>query len=270
MRIISLGAGVQSTTMLLMALKGELGPRPDCAIFSDTQWEPPGVYEHLKWLLEEVKKYDFPIYTVTAGNLKEHILESIAGDRKRIAQPPFFTKSKKSKRGMLRRTCTSEYKIEPIQAKIRELVGLGKGQKGPGEVLVEQWMGISFDELMRMKQSKLSWIRNHYPLVDRRITRHACLKWMEEQGYPEPVKSACVACPYHSDQFWNDMKMHHPEEWEEAVQFDRDLREGFLPGVKQKAYVHSSLVPLERVALSNLDESKYDLFGEECEGLCGV
>jgi hypothetical protein len=39
-RIISLGAGVQSTTMALMAAHGEINPLPDCAIFADTQWEP--------------------------------------------------------------------------------------------------------------------------------------------------------------------------------------------------------------------------------------
>ena len=36
LRVISLGAGVQSTTMALMAAHGEIGPMPDCAIFADT------------------------------------------------------------------------------------------------------------------------------------------------------------------------------------------------------------------------------------------
>lgn len=47
LRVISLGAGVQSTTMALMAAAGEIGPMPDCAIFADTGWEPAAVYEHL-------------------------------------------------------------------------------------------------------------------------------------------------------------------------------------------------------------------------------
>jgi hypothetical protein len=37
LRVISLGAGVQSTTMALMAARGEIAPMPDCAIFADTQ-----------------------------------------------------------------------------------------------------------------------------------------------------------------------------------------------------------------------------------------
>ena len=38
-KILSLGAGVQSSTMALMAEHGEL-ETPDCAIFADTGWEP--------------------------------------------------------------------------------------------------------------------------------------------------------------------------------------------------------------------------------------
>ena len=40
LRVLSLGAGVQSTTLALMAAHGEIGPMPDCAIFADTGWEP--------------------------------------------------------------------------------------------------------------------------------------------------------------------------------------------------------------------------------------
>jgi hypothetical protein len=42
LRVISLGAGVRSTTMALMAAHGEITPMPDAAIFADTQWEPKG------------------------------------------------------------------------------------------------------------------------------------------------------------------------------------------------------------------------------------
>lgn len=43
LNIISLGAGVQSTTMALMAAHGEIEPMPDCAIFADTKVEPAAV-----------------------------------------------------------------------------------------------------------------------------------------------------------------------------------------------------------------------------------
>ncbi len=41
--LLSLGAGVQSTTVLLLACEGEI-PRFDVALFADTGWEPSAVY----------------------------------------------------------------------------------------------------------------------------------------------------------------------------------------------------------------------------------
>ena len=53
MRILSLGAGVQSSTMALMAEEGAFGIKPDAAIFADTGWEPKPVIEHLNWLKKQ-------------------------------------------------------------------------------------------------------------------------------------------------------------------------------------------------------------------------
>jgi len=51
LRVLSLGAGVQSTTLALMAAHGIIGPMPDCAVFADTGWKPQAVYRHLAWLM---------------------------------------------------------------------------------------------------------------------------------------------------------------------------------------------------------------------------
>lgn len=48
-RTLSLGAGVQSTTIYLLACEGVIPPF-DAAIFADTGWEPRRVYEHLERL----------------------------------------------------------------------------------------------------------------------------------------------------------------------------------------------------------------------------
>ena len=47
-RVLNLGAGVQSTTLLLMSIRGEIA-QLDHAIFADTGWEPKAVYQHLEW-----------------------------------------------------------------------------------------------------------------------------------------------------------------------------------------------------------------------------
>ena len=57
LRVLSLGAGVQSTVMALMTMTGEIKDKPDCAIFADTGAEPKNVYKHLEWL---IKQLDYP------------------------------------------------------------------------------------------------------------------------------------------------------------------------------------------------------------------
>ena len=62
--VISLGGGVQSSVMALMASQGAFDAIPDCAIFADTHWEPPSLYTHLDWLAERL---GFPVYVVDNG-----------------------------------------------------------------------------------------------------------------------------------------------------------------------------------------------------------
>ena len=153
LRILSLGAGVQSTTLLLMALQGEFPDRLDCAIFADTGWEPKAVYEHLNWLENEAKQGGIPVYRVSAGNLREDLLDAIAGKKSRVANPPFYVRNRDEageyqtadKGGMLWRKCTKTYKIDPIRRRIRTLAEKVNGSARLPAGCVEQWFGISFD-----------------------------------------------------------------------------------------------------------------------------
>ena len=266
LNIISLGGGVQSTTMALMAARGELAPMPDCAIFADTQAEPKGVYEHLDWLETELP---FPVHRVTVGSLREQILLAMEGKSRMDARPPFFVASG----GMLHRQCTQDFKIIPIVRKVRELIGLKKGRKGPKEPVVEQWIGISMDEAVRMKPSRLSFIRHRWPLVERDMARSACLRWFNDR-YPgrRLVKSACTFCPYTDDERWRDMKLNDPELFGDAVMVDGAIRPG-IPQARKPTewFLHRSMKPLAEVDLSNAeDRGQLNLFVNECEGMCGV
>jgi hypothetical protein len=171
---------------------------------------------------------------------------------------------------MLRRQCTREFKVEPIEREIRSILGVAKGRRVPKGVTVESWQGISRDEATRMKDNPRPYIRNRYPLIfDRPMTAHECAAFNESRGYPAP-KSACVFCPYTDNARWRDMKEHRPEEFAAAVDFDRVVRTG-LRGVTQEAYVHRSLVPLDEVDFRSAEDlGQTNLFENECEGLCGV
>ena len=250
MNIISLGAGVQSSTMGEMANQGEITPMPDAAIFADTQAEPKAVYEWLDFL---EKRWSFPIYRVSEGSLLEHIF-SVG----RIATPPFFTLVK-GRKGPLHQECTGHFKLRPIRRFFKNRYGSGI-----------MWLGISTDEASRVKDSDVGYIVNRYPLIEKRMNRNDCLRWMQRRGLPEPPKSACIFCPWTSDNRWRDRKLNHPADFARAVKIDKHIRHN-LPGVKNPAFVHSSLIPLDKVDFStDEDRGQLNMFNNECEGMCGV
>lgn len=246
LRVISLGAGVQSTTLALMAARGDVGPMPDCAIFADTGAEPAAVYRHLAWLETQLP---FPVHRVSAGDLAAEITGAMNGLNRMDARPPFFTASG----GLLRRQCTQDYKIRPIERKIRELIGLAPRQRAPKVPTVEQWIGISQDEAIRMKPSRLPFIVHRWPLIELRMARRHCLAWMEERQYPRPAKSACVFCPYTDNARWRELRDTDPHAWRTACEIDRIIRPG-VPGPKRPKgdgwYVHRSLKPAVWRAIS--------------------
>lgn len=88
--VLSLGAGVQSSTLLLMAIAEEFESTPELAIFADTGWEPEAVYRHLDWLEAEVGDR-IEIVRVKAGNIRDDLVAHASGGR-RFASPPLFTR----------------------------------------------------------------------------------------------------------------------------------------------------------------------------------
>ncbi|CDN95775.1 MULTISPECIES: hypothetical protein [Agrobacterium] len=295
LRVLSLGAGVQSTTLALLAAHGEIGPMPDCAIFADTGWEPKPVYEHLAWL-SSPNVLPFPIHIVSAGDLRADLIAGAHGAR--WASIPAFTRNVTPAGtelpvydeddngnlvvvgsrilptdqigvGMIRRQCTGDYKIVPIRRKVRELLGIAR-RRSPASPVAEQWLGISLDEALRMKPSFETWQINRWPLIERGMTRRDCLHWLERHGYPLPPKSACIGCPFHSDDHWRHMRDHDPEAWADAVSVDATIRTGFR-GIRGEVYLHRSAVPLDQANLSTpADHGQLDLWPNECEGMCGV
>jgi len=272
--ILSLGAGVQSTAMALMAVHGELEPMPDAGIFADTGWEPSGTMNHLSWL-SSPNVLPFPIHMVNNGSIRESLMSE---DKTRYAAVPYFLEEIDNRgvsiKRMGRRQCTHEYKLKPLIWKQRELLGKGRRSRiRPGAV--ECWVGISTDEASRMKPSHAQWITNRWPLIEAGMSRRDCLDWMEKHGYPTPPKSSCIGCPFHSDTMWRDMKSNDPESWADAVLVDDTIRNGETYQSKElgksKQYMHTSLKPLDEVDLSTAEErGQLNMFENDCLGMCGV
>lgn len=270
LRVLSLGAGVQSTTLALLAAAGEIGPMPDAAIFADTQWEPAAVYRHLDWL-RAPGRLPFPIDVVTAGDLKAGILARRNTSGGQYAAIPWYTANADGSAGIGRRQCTSEYKLGPIAKAIRARLGVD-GRAYLQKASVEVWIGISIDEVSRMKPARQKFMVNRWPLIERGLSRTACLAWLRARGFPEPPRSACIGCPFHSNAAWLAMKAHAPEEWAEAVAVDAALRLGDARGMRGLEFMHNARLPLpEAIALVEKDRREQpNLFENECSGVCGV
>jgi hypothetical protein len=145
-------------------------------------------------------------------------------------------------RGMIRRQCTTEYKINPLTKWVREnVLGLKHKQRSPREPVIDRVMGISFDERQRMKLSRERWAENVYPLVDMRWRRAAVIRWAEER-FPERTfpRSACLGCPYHSNAEWREIRQR-PDEWADVVTFDRAIRN--CGGMRGEMFLHRDCVP---------------------------
>lgn len=275
LRVLSLGAGVQSSTLALMIEHGELPPI-DAAIFADVKGEPKKVYEWLEYLKTKITSY--PIHIVTWRDLKQDILDAAKGEYKAFTAP-FFSKDKiTGKKSMLMRQCTNMYKVQPVLQEIRKLLGLKKGERRKAGTKVDLLMGISLDEVVRMRTNQLKYITNEYPLVDKKMTRQDCLQWLEDNFYPTPPRSACTFCPYHSNKEWLDIKNGDPEEWKEVVEMDRAIRnqEQYKDKNKDKnitdeIFLHRSCKPIDEVDFEE-KSPQLDLFygfSNECEGYCG-
>jgi hypothetical protein len=244
----------------LMIKHGEV-PMVDCAIFADTGAEPDSVYKWLEWLELQLP---FPVIHVAWRNLRERILQRTRHEKTGSGGPPFFT----TPHGMLPRQCTRDHKLLPIEREQRRLLGL-TGKRGPKEIIGETLIGISWDEAIRMKPSRLSFMRNVYPLVENRMTRGHCLEWMQVKGYPRPPRSACTFCPYRSNREWKMLKTEDPKAWADAVAMDHAIRNGFVHST-ERLFVHRSLVPLEAADFSSAEDYGQRDFINECEGMCGV
>ncbi len=250
MTVLSLGAGVQSTTILLMAIKGEL-PKPDVAIFADTGWENPQTYEHLKWLTDEAERAGIPILRVTKGNIKDDILNATETGN-RFASIPAYCLFKGSI-GRLKRQCTTDYKIVPIKQEIRKLLGVKPRGKLPKEA-VDLWVGISLDEYRRISSFTRNpqWLSASFPLTSIvPMTRNECILWLREK-YPDisVPRSACLGCPFKCNEEWRLVK-ENANNWQDVVDFDNTFRNTKGQIKSESIYLHRTCQPLYKVDLRN-------------------
>jgi hypothetical protein len=160
-----------------MAAHGDITPGPDAAVFADTGDEPAAIYEHLAWLSSE-GVLPFPVHIVRPDKSLSAALRS-GDDSARI---PFHVGAG----GIGMRQCTRNWKLRPIRQQTRRILG-----KSPKDFIapetVEAWIGISTDEIVRIKPSAVQYIKNRFPLIELGMSRRDCENWLQSHDYPVPL-----------------------------------------------------------------------------------
>ncbi len=300
--VLNLGAGWQSTALFVLSWKQdepEHVPKFDLALFADTQDEPAAVYAHLDLL----KSWNaMPIEIVSGGCLGDDLIAGTNSTGGRFASIPAYTKGDGDKReGQTKRQCTKEYKLDVMDLWLkREFLGLKPRQRIPKDIVIHKYVGFSYDEPGRVARLKarfapvlestanlnifddgpprterkpILWQKPHFPLFDMGWNRADCGAYLK--GYDiHPPRSACVYCPYHSNEEWRHIRDNDPAGWQRAVDVDRQMREQDArcnQGLDKRLYVHRSCVPL---AQANIEERENPLelyrtgSNADCEGGC--
>ena len=267
MNFLSLVLGVQSTAIYLMAAKGILNIKIDYAIFADTKAENPETYKYLKYLKNLQKLNNWPPIVITSnGSIIKHIQSG------KSPSLPLFTNGKSG--GLLNRQCTSYFKINPVKRTIKKLYGLKTRQKAP---LTKIYLGISSDEIRRLKYSEVNWIIKSYPLVgyestkndfikysNNKISRADCLAFFKKYNFKTPPKSSCFFCPYQKPEEWQKLKKETPKLFELAAQLEDKIQEN--PKLKNSAFFSRELKPLRK---ADFKKDQLNAF-ENCDsGFCG-
>lgn len=240
-RVLNMGAGVQTTAILL-----EYHKKYDYVVFADTGDEKPETYYYIENFLKPFcKKVGLEWVTVKAKtSLMEH-----CNNRKIF---PIVT----------RRWCTEDFKIKPIQRFLRKELKASK----TNPVICD--IGISLDESHRARfDSGNKYQIMEYPLLDAKITRKQCYEIIKKHGFPVPPKSGCYYCPYMKRHEFRKLSQEHPDLFKKALDMEEASEQYTVRGFTlNKNYPLRSI--LDNTVLDNFFEEE---IGDTCDsGHCFV
>jgi hypothetical protein len=253
--VFSFGGGVQSTAAIILAAQGKIDYR--LFVFANTgnDSEDPETLEYVRNVsMPYARQNGIELVEVSKSGMT--LLELIYSDRRTIPIPARLGETL----APANRSCTVDYKILVVDNYC----------KAQGLNRVSVGMGITVDEFYRAKTSEWYKADNGiekqrlYPLIDLRLSRHHCIKIIQDAGLRIPPKSACWFCPYASAGDWLRMKYNRPELFAKAVEVERQLNS---KGLSSKVRLHRSGHTLD-IAVGN----QLPMFSDDnCEdGYCMV
>lgn len=233
MKILSFGAGMQSTALALMSCENAIHKTPvhplvpiyDAVIICDLGLEPHWVKDQMEFTRRACesagiffKVLDTPLYQDFMKNFGERRTVSI----------PWWTLRDDGHKSKMPRNCTIDYKVNEITKFIRhELLGYRKFQRLKQEDIKahEMHMGFSLEEQRRCHENPHKLFVNKFPLVEMGMVRADCYKYILEVWGLDTKASACAFCPFHRNYFFQYLKKNEIETYSELLKMDELLRD---------------------------------------------
>jgi len=184
--IFSFGGGVQSTFILYLIWRGWM-QAPEFIFHADMGLPEKYLDSYRKAVTDPMIRDICERHGTKFVESKKDFQRAV---EKKIITPFWYANDAGKSSLSTRRSCTFDYKVSPSHRLI------------PKRGWSTMWLGISVDELKRVRDSQKltngrmrdSW----YPLIEMDITRKDCVRLLGEWGVPMPKKSACDFCPFSS------------------------------------------------------------------------
>ena len=249
LRVFSSGGGVQSTAALVLAAQGRIDfPTFLFANVGDDS-ENPKTMEYLdEYARPFAAEHGIDLIELTrvmrSGETRT-LRQEIVGQPRTVPIPVRLVGG-----GFGRRRCTDRFKIRVVGKWTRDH---GATPEFPAVVGI----GFSTDEFERATSATdLPWQAKTYPLLDLHISRRDCERIIRDAGLPQPPKSACTFCPFHSVEDWRRQAREDPAVFADSVAMEAMLNERRVALGKDRAWFSSVMGPLSTV----LDQG--DLFSD--------
>ena len=235
--ILSYGGGVNTTALMIYIVNNKLPI--DEAVFADTGGELPETYAYLKVAREYLKKHGIKLRTIKVKVNGTGLYE--CATRRKVIPSQVW------------RWCTRDFKIRPIHRYYKAL-----------HAHINQYIGIDYGEVHRMKDSGEEYVSNHYPLVDAKVNRKDCIEIIKAEGLPVPLKSGCYFCPFNNHERWDFVLNSHPRLYDKAMKLEENSKH--FPKQKLNSYRLSELKPLlqERKIPTQEGDNEANLCGGHC------
>lgn len=137
------------------------------------------------------------------------------------------------------RICTYRFKIQPLE---------NYYQTDRIETI-----GFDINEKHRIDPARKG---QEFPLIEHKMSRWDCKKYIERYNLPVPQKSGCYICPQQRKGQWKELRMIHPDLFRKAV----DLENRTIEYRKSKGQKPTYLSPRKIPLLSVVEESQLKLF----------